>query len=132
MFGLLSLRGKGHMHWHPKNINSQFVIDCLDRLTKSIEIPTVIVLDNAPWHTSNLVKAKLDEWVKKDLHIFYLPPYSPKLNLIEILWRKKKYEWLKPSDFVNPQSLKNAVLNIFENYGSLFNINFSKNFLLSV
>jgi len=132
VFGLLSLKGKGHMHWNPKNINSQFVIDCLDQLAQSIKKPTVVVLDNAPWHTSKLVKSKLDDWVKKDLFIFYLPPYSPHLNMIEIFWRKIKYEWLKPSDFVHPQNLKNAVLNIFKNYGNLFNINFSKNFLLSL
>jgi transposase len=24
----------------------------------------------------------------------YLPPYSPELNLIEILWRHIKYRWL--------------------------------------
>jgi transposase len=28
------------------------------------------------------------------LIIKYLPPYSPELNLIEILWRRIKYTWL--------------------------------------
>ncbi|WP_415873359.1 transposase [Burkholderia ubonensis] len=25
--------------------------------------------------------------------LFYLPPYSPELNLIEIVWRHLKYRW---------------------------------------
>ena len=28
------------------------------------------------------------------MHLLFLPPYCPELNLIEILWRKLKYEWL--------------------------------------
>lgn len=26
--------------------------------------------------------------------LYFLPPYSPELNRIEILWHKIKYEWL--------------------------------------
>ncbi|MFL9856252.1 transposase [Paraburkholderia madseniana] len=26
--------------------------------------------------------------------LFYLPPYSPELNLIEIVWKHAKYHWL--------------------------------------
>jgi len=25
--------------------------------------------------------------------LFYLPPYSPKLNLLEIVWKNAKYHW---------------------------------------
>jgi len=129
VFGLLSIKGKGHMHWTKKNINSKFIIQQLDKLSDNLIKPTVVVLDNAPWHTSEAVQSKITKWKNKNLYIFYLPTYSPHLNLIEILWRKIKYEWLEPKDYDLPLSLKNAVLNIFNNYGKLFNINFSKNFL---
>lgn len=118
------------MHWTKKNINSEFIIQKLDQLSDQLSKPTVVVLDNAPWHTSKAVQAKIEQWKNKCLYIFYLPTYSPHLNLIEILWRKIKYEWLQPKDFELPLSLKNAVLNIFNNYGKLFNINFSKNFFI--
>ena len=36
----------------------------------------------------------MPKWVKRGLIIKYLPPYSPELNLIEILWRFMKYDWL--------------------------------------
>lgn len=129
VFGLLSVKGHGHMHWTKKNIDSKFIIRQLEQLSNTINKPTVIVLDNASWHVSKLVKAEIDQWQNKNLYIFYLPTYSPHLNLIEILWKKIKYEWLKPKDFDSALSLKNAVLDIFRNYGKLFNINFSKNFL---
>ena len=51
-------------------------------------------MDNASMHTSNAVKNKQAEWEQKGLTIFYLPTYSPQLNIIEILWRFIKYEWL--------------------------------------
>jgi transposase len=33
------------------------------------------------------------------LYLLFLPPYCPELNLIEILWRKIKYEWLPVSAY---------------------------------
>lgn len=120
------------MHWYDRNIDSQFVIQCLDEVAQNIEKPTVVVLDNAPWHKSKKVFSKIPEWQKKDLYLFFLPTYSPHLNLIEILWRKIKYEWLEPKHFAASHILKNAVLYILRNYGNLFQINFSKNFLLSI
>lgn len=132
VFGLLSIKGNGYMHWTKKNINSQFIIQRLDQLANSITKATVIVLDNAPWHTSKAVQCKIREWKDKNLYLFYLPPYSPHLNLIETFWRKIKYEWLHPKDYNLPLSLKNAVLDIFNNYGKMFQINFSKNFLSKI
>ena len=54
----------------------------------------------------------------------YLPTYSPELNLIEILWRKIKYEWLPLNCYVNYQTLKKAVLEILKNFGSKHRITF--------
>ena len=132
VFVLLSIKGQGIMHWYDKNINSKFIVQCLDDLATKIDKPTVVVLDNAPWHKSKMVFSKISEWKEKNLFIFFLPTYSPQLNLIEILWRKIKYEWLEPNHYSSPSILKHAILNIFRNYGSLFQINFSKNFLLAI
>jgi transposase len=132
VFGLLSIKGKGIMHWYDENINSKFIVKCLDDLTTKINKPTVVVLDNASWHKSQLVFSSISEWNNKNLFLFFLPTYSPQLNLIEILWRKIKYEWLEPKHYSSPTILKQAILNILRNYGYLFQINFSKNFLLSI
>ncbi|MDR2810274.1 MAG: transposase [Tannerellaceae bacterium] len=37
-------------------------------------------------------RSKIQQWLKQDLFIFFLPPYSPELNMIEILWRFIKYK----------------------------------------
>jgi transposase len=33
------------------------------------------------------------------MRFYFLPPYSPELNRIEILWKKMKYEWLPFKSF---------------------------------
>ncbi len=132
VLGLLSCFAHGQMHCTHQQINSEFVAGCPDKLSDEIKRATVIVLDNASFHRSGSIQEKIPEWKTKDLYIFYLPPYSPQLNMIEILWRKIKYEWLLPEDYASAIALKKAILNILENYGHEFNINFSEKFLLSI
>lgn len=130
VFGLLNRSGKLKTYSTSNNINSDFIIECIDEVALSIEMPTVLVFDNAPWHTSDKVKKKQKEWEEKNLFIFFLPTYSPHLNLIEILWRKIKYEWLRPEHYESAKNLKNAIFHIIRQYDNEFSINFSKNFNL--
>lgn len=129
LFGLMSLSGKLFTYATPQNINGQFIIECVDEVAQNINKLTVLVLDNAPWHTSKLVMEKQEEWNEKGLYLFFLPTYSPHLNPIEILWRKIKYEWLRAADYESVNRLKAAIFYIIENYDDKFCINFSKNFL---
>lgn len=101
-----------------KSINSETIIQYLDNFADSITKNTVVVLDNATWHTAKNVQEKIELWEKQGLFIFYLPPYSPHLNFIEILWRKMKVEWLLPKDFENKQSLHKAINHILKQYGN--------------
>jgi transposase len=55
---------------------------------------------------------------------YYLPPYSPELNRIEILWRKIKYEWIPFTVYLNFTALKSALLDILNNVGSKYQITF--------
>lgn len=54
---------------------------------------TVVILDNSPIHRSRMFMAKMKEWEEQDVLIFFLPPHSPELNLIEILWKRIKYPY---------------------------------------
>lgn len=112
-----------------KNIDSQFVIECIDEVAKRVKRPTVLILDNAPWHKAEILLNKQKEWNQKNIYLFFLPTYSPHLNLIETLWRKIKYEWLYPKDYLSTKTLKNAIFNIIKKYDDEFCINFSKNFV---
>lgn len=118
------------MFWTHKNINSSFILKCLDQLADEIQKTTVVVLDQATWHTSKSIQQQLDNWADKGLYVFYLPPYSPHLNLIEMLWRKIKYEWLEAHDYLSTEHLKKAILNIFQNLNSVFQYQFFKELVI--
>ncbi len=125
VFGLLNLNCEGAFWTSQKTIKTEFVIDCLEEwLTQKSDQPRVLVLDNARVHRSKLIQAKLAEWEEKGFYIFNLPPYSPHLNIIEILWRKMKYEWLKPEDYLSFESLTTAIQEILGNLGTEYKINF--------
>ena len=51
---------------------------------------TIIVLDNYSIHKSHQVRAKEREWQSLGLYLFFLPPDSPELNLIEGEWHQIK------------------------------------------
>lgn len=55
-------------------------------------VPRVVVMDNASFHRARKVKDALPDLRKRNLHLYYLPPYSPELNDIERLFRKAKHE----------------------------------------
>jgi transposase len=128
LFGLLSRNGKLQVYSTSQNINSDMIIECVDDVASKVIRPTVLVFDNAPWHKSQKVLNKQEEWAKKNVYLFFLPTYSPHLNLIETLWRKIKYEWLKAEDYSSVKTLKGAIFNIIKKYDDEFCINFSKNF----
>jgi DDE superfamily endonuclease len=75
-------------------IDSEVVIACSDDFCQDLHKKTVIVMDQTFIHTSQEVTAKTAAWKEQHLEIFYLPLYSPELNIIEILWRFMKYEWI--------------------------------------
>ena len=67
------------------------VIACIDAFFSTVHKPTVIVTDQASLHTSDAIVDKQEEWKQRNITLFELPSYSPKLNLIEILWRFINY-----------------------------------------
>jgi transposase len=105
-------------------VNSDLVIACFDALSATLNQKTVIVLDNSSFHTSSSFEAKIPEWKSKSLEIFYLPKYSPQLNLIEILWRFMKYEWIEWWAYKGWPYLVKYVETVICGYGTEYEINF--------
>ena len=46
---------------------------------------TIVIVDNARIHRSKKVQKFLDRHT--DVKIYFLPPYSPEYNPVEIVWR---------------------------------------------
>ena len=75
-------------------IDTATVIGCMNNFCRDLSKPTTVVIDNAPIHNSAAFQEMIPEWEAKNLYFWFLPPYSPELNLIEILWKKIKYTWM--------------------------------------
>lgn len=75
-------------------------------------------------HTSDSLIEKLGEWESKNFKLFWLPPYSPKQNLIEILWKFIKYEWIEVEAYESWASLLKYLKKVLDNLGQKYAINF--------
>jgi transposase len=67
-----------------------------------LRVPVTVVLDNARYQRCELVQALARQL---GIHLLFLPPYSPNLNLIERLWR-----------FVRKQSLNSTWFDSFDQF----------------
>lgn len=126
LFGMIGRTNELIYETTTEKITSQFILEQLEIFSMRLKNLTVIVLDNASVHTAGIIKQRLEVWQTRGLYIFYLPKSSPHLNIAEILWRKMKYEWLSPSDYVDKQQLHYSVRQILGAVGSILRINFSE------
>ena len=85
----------------------------------------VAIIDNDSTHTSVAFSENIEKWQKRGLYLYFLPPYSPHLNKIEILWRKMKYEWMPFSAYQNMNTLRQSLDSILINFDSSYKIIFS-------
>lgn len=124
-FGLFSRDNRLLYRASEENVTADFLITFLDELSMKIYKQTVIVLDNARAHTAKKVKACLQAWQHRGLYIFYLPPYSPHLNIIERFWKELKEGWIRPSDYQTAEQLFYAVDRALAAVGKELRINFN-------
>jgi transposase len=95
-------------------VNSDSTIDLLTALEKKYPAASSIkvILDNARYHYSNLVKEYLSE---SRIDLVFLPSYSPNLNLIERLWGFFKKEVLYNKYYENIKKFRDACIKFFRN-----------------
>ncbi|MEO0987845.1 MAG: IS630 family transposase [Cyanobacteria bacterium J06639_14] len=125
VLGILNRRNDLKVYVSEQSINSDVVIHCIDTFFAQVDKQTVIVIDQAPIHTSYAVQEKRLEWAERGVAVFDLPTYSPELNLIEILWRFIKYDWLDVSAYQCWASLVRQVEEILREFGEKYVINFA-------
>ena len=86
---------------------------------------TVVILDNASFHTSTDVVVKRKAWAQQGIYLQYLPAYGSELNRIETLWHHLKHEWLSLADYTSAQSLREAVERILRQVDTKYTITFA-------
>lgn len=135
-FNILGFMGRKNEYFFQtsdKSVNTETVIEAFDKFAEDYacsafnhtEKLCVVVLDNASMHRSKAFLDKVDDWLLKGVILHFIPPYSPALNLIEILWRKIKYEWLPLSAYPSFSVLKESVNDVLERLGKELLITFA-------
>ncbi len=125
VLGFFSQSQDFYAHTVQGSVDSEVVIACFDQFVQTISKKTVVIIDNAPTHTSHKFKNKLQEWASQELIVKYLPTYSSELNLIEIVWRFIKYKWLPLSAYLSFKNLKATLQDVLDGIGSKYRITFA-------
>jgi len=96
-------------------ITSDTLIQFLKQLKERFsDKPIAIILDNARYQHCFVVKTIA---ASLGIHLLFLPPYSPNLNIIERLWKFTKKKILYAKYYNKPEDFHKAIQNFF------FNIN---------
>ena len=93
VLGFLNKANRGYFHTTTQRVTTETVIEAFEAFaTQSApRALRLVVLDNASMHHSAEFRTKAQDWIARGVLLVYLPPYSPELNLIEILWQRIKY-----------------------------------------
>ncbi|MDE5880674.1 MAG: IS630 family transposase [Muribaculaceae bacterium] len=124
--GMIDYDIRYHGFCSTESMTSEHIADFPDRFSLTIRKNTFIVLDNAKVHRSKYMKERRKIWEKRGLYLFFLPPYSPHLNIAETLWRMLKGHWIQPADYISTDNLFYAVNRALAGLGKTHFINFSK------
>lgn len=125
VLGFINKQGSLHSYLSETSVKTNKVVEVFDAFSKELKKPTVVVLDNASFHTSKEFKQNIPKWQNRGLTLLYLPPYSPELNIIEILWKFIKYHWMEMSAYQSYSKMKEYVLRMLDEYGDKRVIDFS-------
>lgn len=124
IFGMIDRNNRYDGFCTTESIDADKVIEFLDTLSFKIEKDTFVVLDNACIHRNKKIKEFRYLWEQRGLYLFYLPPYSPHLNIAETLWRILKGKWIRPQDYIEKDTLFYTVNSAWAAIGNGVSINF--------
>ena len=126
IWGMVDYNSIYHGFSSMESMTAEKIADFIDKFSVTIKKETVIVLDNASVHRSKLMQEMRKIWEKRGLYLFFLPPYSPHLNIAETVWRMLKGQWIQPKDYVSTDNLFYAVDRALGVLGTTNTIKFSK------
>lgn len=101
------------------------VLACCDAFCRPLTPQTVGGRDQAAIQTREEVQDRLPYWQQKGWSRKYLPPDSPAVPRIAILWRRIKYTWLPFAASEGRNALSEALETILSRVGSQYQITFA-------
>lgn len=101
----------------------EFLTKLVDRVKPTMEKPLYAIVDNASIHKAKAIQEGIKALEEKGLRLYFLPPYSPELNRIEILWRHIKHVWMKFQSWTKA-TLEAEVRRILAGFGLEFKLAF--------
>ncbi|MGB0880730.1 MAG: IS630 family transposase, partial [Polaribacter sp.] len=112
--GALNLATEELFYVEDERINSQTMITLLKQiLDKQLQGKIYIVLDNARYYHSQIVKDFLKEHPR--IILKFIPPYSPNLNIIERLWKILKKKVVYNKFYLKFQDFRKKIIEFLEN-----------------
>ena len=99
-------------------INSDTIVKLLIKINSAhSDSKVTLVMDNARYQRCNKVMDKAKEL---GIHLLFLPPYSPNLNLIERLWKFTKKKCLYNKYYESFANFKEAIDSCLNNVQTTF------------
>lgn len=105
IFGMIDRKNHYEGFSTTESITADKIVHFLDTFSLRIHKDTFVVVDNASVHRNHKIRELRPVWEKRGLFLFYLPPYSPHLNIAETLRRILKGKWIRPMDYVSTDTL---------------------------
>jgi transposase len=125
LFGMIDRKNHYACFSSTESITADKVVSFLDTFSFHVHKDTFVVLDNATVHRNHKIRELRPVWEKRGLFLFYLPPYSPHLNIAETLWRILKGKWIRPLDYVSTDTLFYSTNRALSAVGKDLFINYS-------
>lgn len=131
VLGFMSLDNGSFFHTVEGRVDSKTIMAAFDAFAAQYEAdcaqsktPCFVILDNAPVHTAKRFWANAGIGCRWGICLHFLPTYSPELNLIEILWRKIKYDWLPLDAYRSYKDMVEQLLAVLAEFGKKYTITF--------
>lgn len=125
IFGMIDRKNRYEGFTTTESITADKVVGFLDTFSLGVRKDTFVVLDNATVHRNHKIRELRPIWEKRGLFLFYLPPYSPHLNIAETLWRILKGKWIRPMDYASTDTLFYSANRALAAMGKELFINYS-------
>lgn len=115
------ITNKGDLYYdvrEQETFKGMAMVRLIQNAVKTFKKPLFLLWDNASIHKSEPIKLFLEQQTidkkKLNIHLGFIPPYSPELNPIEQLWAYMKSVLLKNLFCKTVKELKSKVIQALE------------------